>query len=83
MIFVFNRTHILFFFSLLWLFFIVAGERSIEREGLSLGMDEQRRREALEEIKKSWSYDAAKNTTLDYKRLEQGREKEREYSLGR
>ena len=54
--------------------YIVAGERGVEREGMSLKMDAQHRGEALEQMKKSWSYNAAKDTTLEHIPLEQERE---------
>jgi len=53
---------------------IVAGERGVEREGLSVKMEPQQRTEALEQMKKSWSYDAAKDTTLEYVQVKQQRE---------
>lgn len=54
--------------------YIVAGERGVEREDKSLKMDVQQRGEALEQMKKSWSYDAAKDTTLEHISVEQKRE---------
>jgi len=50
---------------------IVTGERGVEREGMSLKKYAQHRGEALEQMKKSWSYNAAKDTTLEYKPLKQ------------
>ncbi len=54
--------------------YIVAGERGIEREDKSLKMDVQQRGEALEQMKKSWSHDSAKDTTLEHISVEQKRE---------
>ena len=50
---------------------VVVGERGVEREGMSLKKYAQHRGEALEQMKKSWSYNAAKDTTLEYKPLKQ------------
>jgi ATP-dependent exoDNAse (exonuclease V) alpha subunit len=46
--------------------FIVAGERGVEREGMSVKMDAQHQEEALKQMKKYWSYNAAKDTTLEH-----------------
>ena len=54
--------------------YIVAGERGVEREGKSLKMDEEQKIESLEQMKKSWSYNAAKDTTLEHIPREQERE---------
>ena len=51
--------------------YIVAGERGVEREDKSLKMDTEQRTEALEQMKKSWSYNAAKDTTLEHISREQ------------
>jgi len=53
---------------------IVAGERGVEREGLAKLSTEQKK-EALEEMKKSWSHNAAKDTTLEHQQLKQEKEK--------
>ena len=53
---------------------IVAGERGVEREGLSHKIDAQQRNEALDQMKKSWSYNAAKDTTLEHIPLKQEKE---------
>jgi hypothetical protein len=54
--------------------YIVAGERGVEREGMSQKIDAQHRGEALEQMKKSWSYNAAKDTTLEHIPLKQEKE---------
>jgi conjugative relaxase-like TrwC/TraI family protein len=54
--------------------FIVAGERGLEREGASIKMDAQERKEALDEMKKGWSYNAAKDTTLEHVQLQPQKE---------
>ena len=54
--------------------YVVAGERGVEREGMSVKMDAAHREETLEQMKKSWSYNAAKDTTLEHIPLEQKRE---------
>jgi len=53
---------------------IVAGERGVEREGMSHKIDAQQRNEAIEQMKKSWSYNAAKDTTLEHIPLKQEKE---------
>ena len=66
---------------------IVAGERGVEREGMSVKMEPQQRTEALQQMKKSWSYDAAKDTTLEYTVIKQEQaikndlKQERDYGL--
>ena len=52
----------------------MAGERGLEREGVSSKMDAQERKEAVDEMKKGWSYNAAKDTTLEHVPLEQQQE---------
>ena len=54
--------------------YIVAGERGVEREGMLVKMDASHREETLKQMKKSWSYNAAKDTTLEHIPLEQKRE---------
>ena len=54
--------------------YIVAGERGVEREGMTLKMDEGQKVESLEQMKKSWSYNAAKDTTLEHIPLKQEKE---------
>ncbi|MFH0754431.1 MAG: MobF family relaxase [Candidatus Omnitrophota bacterium] len=54
--------------------YIVAGERGIEREGSSLEIDAQERKEVLDDMKKGWSYNAAKDTTLEHVPLRQQQE---------
>ncbi len=51
--------------------YIVAGERGVEREGMSVKMDAQHREETLKQMKKSWSHNAAKDTTLEHISREQ------------
>jgi conjugative relaxase-like TrwC/TraI family protein len=65
--------------------YIVAGERGVEREGMSVKMDAQNREETLKQMKKSWSHNAAKDTTLEHIPREQKREikEELENSLRR
>jgi ATP-dependent exoDNAse (exonuclease V) alpha subunit len=66
---------------------IVAGERGVEREGMEVKMEPQQRTEALQQMKKSWSYDAAKDTTLEYTVIKQEQaikndlKQERDYGL--
>jgi len=64
---------------------IVAGERGVEREGLSVKMEPQQRTEALEQMKKSWSHNAAKDTTLEHisRKQEQEIKQELRYNLER
>ena len=54
--------------------YVVSGERGVEREGMSVKMDAAHREETLKQMKKSWSYNAAKDTTLEHIPLEQKRE---------
>ncbi len=63
---------------------IVAGERGIEREVQSK-LSEEQKKEALKEMKQSWSYNAAKDTTLEHQKLkkEQVIVSERSYGLER
>jgi len=65
--------------------YIVAGERGVEREGMSVKMDAEHREETLKQMKKSWSHNAAKDTTLEHIPREQKREikEELENSLRR
>ncbi len=53
--------------------YIVAGERGVEREGMSVKMDAQNQEEALKQMKKCWSHNAAKDTTLEHIPKEQKR----------
>ena len=53
--------------------YIVAGERGVEREGMSVKMDVQHQEESLKQMKKCWSYNAAKDTTLEHIPREQER----------
>jgi conjugative relaxase-like TrwC/TraI family protein len=53
--------------------FIVAGERGVEREGMSVKMDAQHQEEALKQMKKCWSHNAVKDTTLEHIPKEQKR----------
>jgi conjugative relaxase-like TrwC/TraI family protein len=57
--------------------FIVAGERGVEREGQAK-LNEEQKKEALKEMKQSWSHDAAKDTTLEHTQLRQNREEKLE-----
>ena len=57
--------------------FIVAGERGIEREAAAKLTNEQTQ-EALKEMKRSWSHDAAKDTTLEHTQPRQEREEKLE-----
>jgi ATP-dependent exoDNAse (exonuclease V) alpha subunit len=54
--------------------YIVAGERGVEREGMSVKMDAQHQEETLKQMKKCWSHNAAKDTTLEHIPREQKRE---------
>ena len=65
--------------------YIVAGERGVEREDKTLKMDAEHRGEALEQMKRSWSYNAAKDTTLEHisRKQEQEIKQELRYSLER
>jgi len=56
---------------------IVAGERGVEREGQKK-LDAEQKKEALKEMKQSWSYNAAKDTTLEHTQLRQEREEKHE-----
>jgi len=60
---------------------IVAGERGVEREGMSVKMEPQQRTEALQQMKKSWSHDAAKDTTLEYVQVKQEIKQELRHNL--
>lgn len=51
--------------------YIVAGERGVEREGEFPIIDVKQRKEVLKEMKKDWSYNATKDTTLEYTPLKQ------------
>lgn len=62
--------------------FIVAGERSVEREGGSLKIEAEQHKEALEEMKKSWSYNAAKDTTLEHVSSKQPKEIIQKFEMG-
>ncbi len=53
--------------------YIVAGERGVEREGMSVKMNAQHQEEALNQMKKCWSHNAAKDTTLEHISKEQKR----------
>ncbi len=57
--------------------YIVAGERSVEREGLPKTIEKIERLEVINEMKKSWGIDASKGTTLDYMVQEQAQERVR------
>jgi hypothetical protein len=46
----------------------------VEREGKAPLMDPGQRKEALEEMKQSWSHNAAKDTTLEHTQLKQQKE---------
>ncbi len=63
-------------------FFIVAGERGVEREG-EIQLNKKHRQEALNEMKESWSHNAAKDTTLEHTRLKQQKEIKREIEYER
>jgi ATP-dependent exoDNAse (exonuclease V) alpha subunit len=58
--------------------FIVAGERGVEREGKAVLIDAEQRKEVLEEMKQSWSHNAAKDTTLEHVQLKQQEELQQE-----
>ncbi len=68
--------------------YVVAGERGLEREGVSEKLEKTERLEVLNEMKKSWGVDASKGTTLEYTALKQQQEvknelkQERGYELG-
>jgi len=62
--------------------FVVAGERGVEREGAGQ-LNKEYRQEALKEMKKEWSHDAAKDTTLEHTQLRQEREAKQERGLER
>jgi ATP-dependent exoDNAse (exonuclease V) alpha subunit len=68
--------------------YIVAGERGLEREEVSQKLDVGQRKEVMEEMKKGWSHNAAKDTTLEYAQLKQKQviknelKQERGYELG-
>ena len=68
--------------------YIVAGERGLEREEVSKKINAEQRQEVLEEMKKGWSHNAAKDTTIEHKALKQQQEikkelkQERGYELG-
>ena len=53
--------------------FVMAGETGVERE-VKASLNKEQRQEALKEMKQNWSYDAAKDTTLEYTKLKQKRE---------
>ena len=69
--------------------YVVAGERGIEREEVSRKMNAEQRQKVIAEMKREWSHNAAKDTTLEYKVLKQekelkkGMKQEREYGLER
>jgi len=54
--------------------FVVSGERGVEREGQSK-LNAEQKKEALKEMKQSWSHNAAKDTTLEHQQLKQEKEK--------
>ena len=54
--------------------YVVAGERGIEREEVSRKMNAEQRQKVIAEMKREWSHNAAKDTTLEYKVLKQEKE---------